>query len=65
MEYNNERFVNDINPEFAIEFHQKGGNILHYSGAKLLDQDIYYKRAQIIIDRRKLRRLISYFKNLI
>ncbi|AFM81581.1 hypothetical protein LGW63_04455 [Streptococcus mutans] len=45
MEYNNERFVNDINPEFAIEFHQKGGNILHYSGAKLLDQDIYYKRA--------------------
>lgn len=36
--------MNDINPEVAMEFHKKGGNILHYNGTMHLDEDIYYKR---------------------
>lgn len=44
MEYEGQQFVNDTNPEFAREFHRKGGHILHYKGAERLDEDIYYKR---------------------
>lgn len=44
LEYEGQRFMNDINPEVAMEFHKKGGNILHYNGTMRLDEDIYYKR---------------------
>ncbi|WP_170241437.1 hypothetical protein [Streptococcus suis] len=43
LEYNNERFVNDIDPEFAIDFYKKGGKIIHYNDSKFLDEVVYYK----------------------
>ena len=47
LEYEGQRFMNDINPEIAIEFHKKGGNILHYKEAiRLDDESIYYKKSK-------------------